>query len=113
MENGITGKVIIITGASSGIGRATALLLAERGAKLVLGARRLEPLSALAASIMAAGGEAAFIATDVSRRPDVAALELLPPERFGPWFDRFLPDLTASRPAPGAFAPTGMRPAAR
>ncbi|WP_375419523.1 SDR family oxidoreductase [uncultured Hymenobacter sp.] len=83
MENGITGKVIIITGASSGIGEATALLLAERGAKLVLGARRPEPLAALVARIAAAGGEAASAATDVARRADVAALVQLAQERFG------------------------------
>ncbi|WP_152981806.1 SDR family NAD(P)-dependent oxidoreductase, partial [Hymenobacter sp. AT01-02] len=62
MENGITGKVILLTGASSGIGEATALLLAKRGARLVLGARRLPPLAALAARITAAGGEVIYAA---------------------------------------------------
>jgi NADP-dependent 3-hydroxy acid dehydrogenase YdfG len=47
---GIEGKVVAITGASSGIGEATALLLAERGAKVVLGARRPERLEALVAA---------------------------------------------------------------
>jgi NADP-dependent 3-hydroxy acid dehydrogenase YdfG len=57
--SGIHGKVVAITGASSGIGEATALLLAERGARLVLGARRTDRLEALAGRIAAAGGEAA------------------------------------------------------
>jgi NADP-dependent 3-hydroxy acid dehydrogenase YdfG len=68
------GKVVAITGASSGIGEATALLLAERGAKVVLGARRPERLEALAARIEKAGGEAAWTCTDVKRREDLSAL---------------------------------------
>ncbi len=56
-------KVIAITGASSGIGEATALLLAERGATLVLGARDEKRLRALAARIEAAGGQAVYSAT--------------------------------------------------
>ncbi len=54
--SGIEGKVVAITGASSGIGAAAALLLAERGARLVLGARRSERLAALVARIEEAGG---------------------------------------------------------
>jgi NADP-dependent 3-hydroxy acid dehydrogenase YdfG len=80
---GIEGKVVAITGASSGIGEATALLLSGRGAKLVLGARRLDRLEALAARITAAAGEAVFARTDVRRRDDVAALVNLASERFG------------------------------
>ncbi len=56
--SGTHDKVVAITGASGGIGEATALLLAERGAKLVLGARRTERLEALASRITGAGGEA-------------------------------------------------------
>jgi NADP-dependent 3-hydroxy acid dehydrogenase YdfG len=80
---GIEGKVVAITGASSGIGEATARLLAERGARVVLGARRTEPLEALAGRIAAAGGEAAFARTDVTRREDLTALVALARERFG------------------------------
>ncbi|MDB5214161.1 MAG: Oxidoreductase [Myxococcaceae bacterium] len=79
----IAGKVVVITGASSGIGQATALLLAERGAKVVLGARRTERLEALAARITAAGGEAAYARTDVKQREDVAKLVKTACERFG------------------------------
>ena len=81
--SGIQGKVVVITGASSGIGEATALLLAERGAKVVLGARGVERLAALAARITDAGGEAIFAATDVTRRADVAALVQMANERYG------------------------------
>jgi NADP-dependent 3-hydroxy acid dehydrogenase YdfG len=55
---GITGKVIAITGASSGIGRATAKHLADRGAFVVLGARRADHLAAVVDEITAAGGKA-------------------------------------------------------
>jgi NADP-dependent 3-hydroxy acid dehydrogenase YdfG len=82
MEN-VQGKVIVITGASSGIGAATARLLAAHGAKVVLGARRPDRLEALAASIIAAGGEAAYARTDVSQRAEVAALIELACARFG------------------------------
>lgn len=79
---GIEGKVVAVTGAGSGIGRATALLLAKRRAKLVLGARRLDRLEALAAAIVEAGGEAVCIATDVTQRADLTALVALAHERY-------------------------------
>ena len=80
---GIRDKVVAITGASSGIGEATALLLAERGAKLVLGARGLARLEALAAGIANLGGEVSYASTDVRRRDDVCALVNLACEQYG------------------------------
>ena len=62
----LQGKVVAITGASGGIGEATALLLAERGVKLVLGARRTERLEALATRIAAAGGKPSMPAPTLS-----------------------------------------------
>jgi len=82
-SEGIEGKVVAITGASSGIGAATAELLAGRGAKVVLGARRAERLAEVATRITGAGGEAAHRPTDVRRRADLAALAGLATERFG------------------------------
>src|SRR5919202_3635993 len=64
----IQGKIIAITGASSGIGEATARLLAERGAKVTLGARRTERLQALATGIRDRGGEADYQSLDVTNR---------------------------------------------
>jgi NADP-dependent 3-hydroxy acid dehydrogenase YdfG len=80
---GIENKVVVITGASSGIGEATALLLAERGAKVVLGARGSNRLQALAARIADAGGEAAYARTDVRRRDDLSNVVKLACERYG------------------------------
>lgn len=82
MDN-ITGKVIVITGASGGIGAATAQLLAAQGANVVLGARRTEQLQALAAHITHAGGQAAYARADVSQRADLMNLVALALERFG------------------------------
>jgi NADP-dependent 3-hydroxy acid dehydrogenase YdfG len=71
---GIMGKVIAITGASSGIGRATAKRLAERGAFVVIGARREDELAAVVDEITAAGGKAVHRVTDVRHRRDLEAL---------------------------------------
>ncbi|WP_433174387.1 SDR family oxidoreductase [Actinoallomurus sp. CA-150999] len=70
----ISGKVVAITGASSGIGEATALLLAEHGAAVVLGARRTQRLDELAQDIRDRGGRAITCATDVTRREDLEGL---------------------------------------
>ncbi|WP_043680000.1 SDR family oxidoreductase [Streptomyces xylophagus] len=81
--NGIDGKVVAITGAGSGIGEATALLLAERGARVVLGGRRVERLAEVVERIEKAGGVAVSVRTDVTRRDDLHALVALARERFG------------------------------
>jgi NADP-dependent 3-hydroxy acid dehydrogenase YdfG len=80
---GIKDKIVVITGASSGIGEAAAVMLAERGAKVVLGARGLDRLEALARRIAGAGGEVAYAQTDVRKREDVASLVNLACERYG------------------------------
>jgi NADP-dependent 3-hydroxy acid dehydrogenase YdfG len=70
----IEGKVVVITGASSGIGEASARLLADRGAAVVLGARRTDRLDRLVSEIRERGGAAAAFVTDVTRRDDVEHL---------------------------------------
>jgi NADP-dependent 3-hydroxy acid dehydrogenase YdfG len=79
---GIRGKTVLITGASSGIGEATALRLAASGASVVLSARRKDRLDALVARIEATGGKAAALASDVTRRTDMRNLAALAIERF-------------------------------
>ncbi len=79
----LVSKVVAITGASSGIGLATAKLLASRGAKLVLGARRASRLESITEAIKAGGGDAVACALDVRRRADVAAVVAMALERFG------------------------------
>lgn len=79
----IKDKVVIVTGASSGIGMATARVLASRGAKLVLGARRESALRRLADEIGAAGGEAVHQAMDVVKPEDNQAIVQLAQRTFG------------------------------
>jgi len=81
--NAKTSKVILITGASSGIGAATARLLAKNGATVLLGARRTERLDRIVADIVAAGGIAEARALDVTRREDVQAFADHAIARFG------------------------------
>jgi NAD(P)-dependent dehydrogenase (short-subunit alcohol dehydrogenase family) len=76
-------KVAVITGASSGIGYATALLFAREGAKVVVGARRPPELDALVAQIVQAGGHAVALAGDVQDPTYAAALVELAIDRFG------------------------------
>lgn len=83
MSKNISGKVIVITGASSGIGEATARLLSSEGALVVLGARRLDKLEALAEEISNAGGKAEVVQMDVSKRQDVEALVKKAMDVFG------------------------------
>jgi len=79
----VNGKVIVITGASSGIGEASALLLAARGAKLALGARGTDRLQALADRIVASGGDAVWVRTNVKQRVDLSQLVKLACDRYG------------------------------
>ncbi|WP_033350134.1 SDR family oxidoreductase [Kitasatospora aureofaciens] len=80
---GIRGKAIAITGASSGIGAATAIHLAERGALLVLGARREDRLGAVVDAITANGGTATGVLVDVTRREDLRRLVDTAVDRYG------------------------------
>jgi ribitol 2-dehydrogenase len=81
MDRPLSGKVAVITGASSGIGRATARALARSGAKVALAARSSDRLEALAAEI---GAQAAAFPTDVTRGAEVSRLVAGARERFGP-----------------------------
>jgi NADP-dependent 3-hydroxy acid dehydrogenase YdfG len=74
MGNDIAGKVVVITGASSGLGEATARLLSAEGASVVLGARRMDRLRALADELTARGGKAIALATDVTHHDQVKRL---------------------------------------
>ncbi|MED5597973.1 SDR family oxidoreductase [Janthinobacterium sp. P210006] len=74
MNQAIAGKVVVITGASSGLGEATARHLAALGASVVLGARRMDLLNTIAEEITAAGGKAAIARTDVTQAGDLTRL---------------------------------------
>lgn len=79
----IKDKVVIITGASSGIGEATAKLLASQGAKVVLGARRTDNLERIADEIKQSNGQVAYQALDVTRQEDNDSIVKLAQDTFG------------------------------
>ncbi|MFT2215479.1 SDR family oxidoreductase [Rhizobium giardinii] len=83
MSQGIENKVVVITGASSGLGEATARHLAERGAIVVLGARRRERIDALAAELTSKGCRAVAVETDVTDRKQVQNLVDTAVRQFG------------------------------
>ena len=74
INNNIEGKVVVITGASSGLGEATARLLSAQGATIVLGARRVDRIQAVADELTNSGGKALAVATDVTDPNQVKAL---------------------------------------
>ena len=82
-ENNVAGKVVVITGASSGLGACTARLLAEEGAKVVLGAPNKDRISKVVDDINQAGGSALGLATDVTKRSDVETLVKGAIDQFG------------------------------
>ena len=84
MKTNIENKVVLITGASSGIGEATARLLASKGAKVLLGARRTDRLEKIVAEIRAAGGAAECRPLDVTSLEDMRAFAAFAVEKLGP-----------------------------
>jgi NADP-dependent 3-hydroxy acid dehydrogenase YdfG len=82
-SSNIDGKVVVITGASSGLGEATARHLVAQGARVVLGARRLDRLRALVEELRAGGGQAIALATDVTDKAQVRRLVDAAVEAFG------------------------------
>ncbi|MEX2964086.1 SDR family oxidoreductase [Microbulbifer sp. TYP-18] len=83
MGNNIEGKVVVVTGASSGLGEATSRHLASLGAKIMLGARREDKLAAIVNDIRGAGGEADYLVTDVTVKSEVLKLVQKATSSFG------------------------------
>ncbi|RAW17268.1 oxidoreductase [Paenibacillus taichungensis] len=79
----VKGKVVVITGASSGIGEATARLLAEQGAHVVIGARRVDRLETLASSIRSEGGKVEYHTLDVTQLEEMQTIVELALSRYG------------------------------
>jgi short-subunit dehydrogenase len=80
----LRGRVVVVTGASAGIGEATAVAFARRGAKVVLAARRLDRLEELAARIERAGGHALAMKVDVTEHEQLGHLPRIVEEAYGP-----------------------------
>ena len=83
MDNALKGRVAVVTGASSGIGEATARELASRGAAVVIAARDAESLEKLEREISASGGRALAVKTDISDADSVAAMVREAVQAFG------------------------------
>jgi NADP-dependent 3-hydroxy acid dehydrogenase YdfG len=83
MVDNVSGKVVIITGASSGLGEAAARHLAAQGASVVLAARRSERIESLVGEISKAGGKAIAVATDVTKQADMQQLANAALDKFG------------------------------
>ncbi len=83
MTDNITGKTVVITGASSGMGAAAARHLAAKGAAVVLGARRVDRIEALVAEITDAGGKAIAVPTDVTKHEDLQRLVAAAVDTYG------------------------------
>ena len=83
MINNIDGKIVVITGASSGLGKATAELLSAQGASVVLGARRINLIQSLADELTDRGGKALALETDVTQCDQVKKLVDLAVQKFG------------------------------
>lgn len=83
MDKLFNGEVALVTGGSSGIGRATALAFAAQGARVVVASRRSEESGETVRLILAAGGDAMFVKTDVARSADVEALVAQTIQRYG------------------------------
>lgn len=79
----LAGKVALVTGGSSGLGEATAIRFAQEGARVIIGARRVDQSNQVVQKISALGGEAHFVPADVSRAADVERLVKTAVEKFG------------------------------